>query len=271
MPSPFPGMDPYLEDPSFWPGFHTSMLSAIRAALTPQLPPGFFAELEQHVWFREEEPRSGARYAKPDVYVAEGQRPLGQKKASVKGTLVMSEPTARVTLPTVVREIGQHTVRIRDAQNRRVVTAIELLSPSNKEGGTDRDRYLMKRSEFVANGTSLVEIDLLRQGHRVPVRPVPDGDYYMYVTNEAFYETVNIWVATVREPLPTIPVPLTDPHPPIALALRACLDRVYEEANYGPQLRYDQPPDPPLRKMDAEWAVELLIHHAKPKKKVKTP
>ena len=266
MPSPFPGMDPYLEAPGFWPGFHTSMLSAIRAALTPQLPPGFFAELEQHVWFREEEPRSGVRHVKPDVYVTEGQPPPGRKKPGVKGALVLTEPTARVTLPAVVREIGQHTVRIRDARNRRVVTAIELLSPSNKEPGMDRDRYLMKRNEFVANGTSLVEIDLLRHGHRVPVGPVPDGDYYVYVTEEAFYDRVNLWVATVREPLPTVPVPLPNPHPPIALALRACVDRVYEEANYGPQIDYAAATDPPLRKGDAEWAVEHIQRTRKPKK-----
>jgi hypothetical protein len=268
MPSPFPGMDPYLESPVFWGGFHTTMLTAIRAAITPLLPPGFFAEVEQHVWFREEEPRNGPNVVKPDVYVAEGGGAVAKAtKRPKSGGVLVTPPTARVTLPNIVREVGQHAVRIRDAQNRRVVTAIELLSPSNKEPGADRDRYLLKRDEFIANGTHMVEIDLLRSGHRLPVGPVPDGDYYVYVTDAAYYDQVAVWVFTVRDPLPPFPVPLTSKHLPIPLSLRPCVDRVYEEANYGPQIDYSLPPTPPLRKPDAEWASELLKKHARKIKK----
>jgi hypothetical protein len=265
MPSPFPGMDPYLENPAFWPGFHTTMLTAIRAAITPLLPHGFYAELEQHVWFREDEPRNGPTLAKPDVYVLEGPA-KGKRKKTAK-TAVFTPPTYRVTLPNIVREIGQHTVRIRDARNRRVVTVIELLSPSNKEPGADRERYLFKRNEFVANGTHVVEIDLLRGGHRLPYDNVPSGDYYIYVTDAAWYNEVAVWVFTVRDAIPPFSFPLTSDHPPIALSLRGCLDRAYDEANYGPQIEYHRPTMPPLKPADASWAADLLTKPPARKKK----
>jgi hypothetical protein len=234
------------------------------------LPPGFFAEVEQHIWFREEEPRDGPKVVKPDVYVLEGASAgSGGKKRpkKAKAGVHVSPPTLHVTLPTIVREVGQHTIRIRDARDRRVVTAIELLSPSNKESGADRERYLLKRDELIANGTNMVEIDLLRSGNRLPVGPVPDGDYYVYVTEAAYYDRVAVWVITVRDPIPPFPVPLTPEHDPVPLALRPCLDRAYDEANYGPQIEYNAPPDPPLRRPDAEWASDLLKKHTRKAKK----
>lgn len=266
MPSPFPGMDPYLEDPGFWQGFHSSLLGAMRASLTPQLPAGYYAELEQHIWFREENPVDGLRLARPDLYLLEGPKEPGAKRRPAGGAAV-SEPTARVTLPKIVREVGHHAIRIRDGRNRRVVTAIELFSPSNKEAGVERERYLLKRNEFLANDTSLVEIDLLRRGHRLPIGTVQDGDYYIYVTDAAWYNEVSVWVFTVRDPIPPVPVPLPAPHPPITLAIRPCLDRVYAEANYGPQLGYDGPPAHRLRPTDAEWATALLRTRSKKRKK----
>ncbi len=234
------------------------MLTAMRASLTPQLPPGFYAEVEQHIWFREDETREGPRLARPDLYLLEGPKKAAMPRKPTETGIAISEPTARLTFPNLVREVGHHTIRIRDSLNRRVVTAIELLSPSNKEPGSERDRYLSKRSEFVANDTSLVEIDLLRRGHRLPVGTVPDGDYYIYVTDAAWYTEVSVWVFTVRDPIPAFAIPLPQPHASIALSIRPCLNRVYEEANYGPQIDYARPPSPRLRTTDAEWASDLL-------------
>ncbi|MGL6095597.1 MAG: DUF4058 family protein [Fimbriiglobus sp.] len=266
MPSPFPGMDPYLEDLGFWQGFHTSMQSAMRAQLTPQLPRGFYADIEQHVWFREDGPREGPTIARPDLYVLEGPNDPKAKGRAARGPTAVAEPTARLTLPNVVREVGRHAIRIRDRRDRRVVTAIELLSPSNKDPGDERDRYLLKRSEFLANETSLVELDLLRRGQRLPFAALPDGDYYIYVTDAARYTEVAVWAFTVRDPIPPVPVPLPHPHRPVLLDLRPCLDRVYQEANYGPQIEYTAPPVPRLRPADATWAADVLKKHARKRK-----
>ncbi len=271
MPSPFPGMDPYLEDPGFWQGFHTTFLTAMRAAITPMLPPGLYAEVEQHIWFREEECESPeevtTKYVKPDDYILEGPTLKSANRRSKSGAVVCTPPSHHATMPKLVREVGQHAVRIRDLRNRKVVTAIELLSPSNKNPGADRERYLLKRDDFIANGTNMVEIDLLRSGHRLPINLVPDGDYYVYVTDAAFYNEVAIWVFTVRDPMPAIKIPLKSEQAPLVLTLRPCLDRVYEEANYGPQLDYSLPPVPPLRSTDAVWAADRLKKASRKKKK----
>jgi hypothetical protein len=270
MPSPFPGMDPYLEDPTFWQGLPTTLLTAIRAAITPMLPPGLYAELEQHIWFREEDQlpdteASRVKSVKPDVYILEGPKTAAKRPKS--SAAVCTPPTYTAILPKIVREVGNHTVRIRDIRDRKVVTAIELLSPSNKYAGADRDRYLLKRDEFIANGTNMVEIDLLRSGNRLPIGPIPDGDYYVYVTDGAYYDRVAIWVFTVREDMPSFQIPLTQKHKPLVLALRPCFDRAYDEANYGPQIDYSLPPVPPLRSTDAAWAAELIKKASRKKKK----
>ncbi len=267
MPSPFPGMDPYLEDPGFWQGFHTTLLTAIRAAITPMLPPGFYAEVEQHIWFLEEDQPTRPKHVKPDVYILEGPGEKNPGRRAASGAVVCTPPTIRATMPNIIRELGQHTVRIRDVRNRKVITAIELLSPSNKFAGADRDRYLLTRDEFIANGTHMVEIDLLRSGNRLPINLVPDGDYYIYVTDAAYYNEVAIWVLTVRDPIPPFQIPLTPQHAPLVLSLRPCIDRAYDEANYGPQLNYSHPPVPPLRSTDAVWAADLLKKAARKKKK----
>jgi len=267
MPSPFPGMDPYLEDPYFWQGFHTSLMTAMRATLTPQLPSGFYAELEQHIWFREEDSPDPAKRARPDLFIKEGPPDPARTTRRVVGSVATAEPTARLVFPNLVREVAHHAIRIRDARSRRVVTAIELLSPSNKEFGDEWDRYQLKRSELVANDTSLVEIDLLRSGHRLPLGTLPDGDYYVYVTDASWYSEVAVWSFTVRDPIPRVPVPLPHPHRPLTLDIRPCLERVYEEANYGPQIDYTVPPVPQLRRVDAEWAAELLKKSAKKKRR----
>ena len=41
MRSPFPGMDPYLEAPTRWPGVHHHLLSAIAETLGDALAPAF--------------------------------------------------------------------------------------------------------------------------------------------------------------------------------------------------------------------------------------
>jgi hypothetical protein len=259
-------MDPYLEDLDLWPGFHTTFLTRIRAAITPQLPPGYFAEVEQHVWFRRDDPADPPKWKKPDVFVAAGASASARAtRKPLRPATAITAPTLTVARPELVRETDARAIRIRDAKNRRVVTAIELLSPANKTPGTDRDRYLLKRDDYLASDTNLVEIDLLRSGTRVPVDHTPDGDYFVYLTEAAEYAAVSVWVFTVRDPFPVIPIPLP-PHPPLALDLRPPFDQTYEEANYGPQLDYTAPPVPALRPADAEWASSLFAKPAKKKK-----
>jgi hypothetical protein len=241
MPSPFPGMDPYLEEPSLWPDVHTSLLVEVRTALNAILPERYGAFIDCYVWLHE-----------PDAYIVACEPTAGEATVAIPAPAV-------VTLPAMQRQ-GQRYLRIIDRRNRRVVTVLELLSPSNKEAGLDRENYLTKRNEYLAAGTNLVEIDLLRWGQRLPLgepNPAP-ADYYVLVSRAAEFPRAGIWPFSVRDPLPPILVPLNPEDQPVTLDLKACLDLVYDKARYDLELDYSVPPVPPLREPDAAWARQLL-------------
>jgi hypothetical protein len=258
MPSPFPGMDPYVEEPSLWPDFHGTMIIAIRAALNAVLPEGYVAHVDQYVWLHEPDLPTRQRLGRPDSFVTdEGPARTGQVSAEV-ALAALSAPAVS-TLP-VVRRPGPRYIRIRDAQGRRVVTVIELLSPANKDSGADRETYLAKRNEYLATGTNLVEIDLLRAGERLPLgEPAPTpADYYVFVSVATAFPHIGVWPFTVRDALPVVRVPLANGDAPVSVPLKPCFERAYAEARYERTLNYDGPPSPALREPDAAWARELL-------------
>ncbi len=50
MPSPFPGMNPYLEHPSLWAGIHHRLITAIANDLGPKLRPKYIVAIEERVY-----------------------------------------------------------------------------------------------------------------------------------------------------------------------------------------------------------------------------
>lgn len=46
MASPFPGMDPYLEQPAFWPPFHNRLMVGLANRIAPALRPHYYVEVE---------------------------------------------------------------------------------------------------------------------------------------------------------------------------------------------------------------------------------
>jgi hypothetical protein len=50
MPSPFPGMNPFLEQDAFWQDFHLEFLPAIRERLVAQVRPKYIIMLDEHVY-----------------------------------------------------------------------------------------------------------------------------------------------------------------------------------------------------------------------------
>jgi hypothetical protein len=61
MPSPFPGMDPYLETPELWPDVHHELISQIRSALNPTLRPHYVARVELRVYISDDDQIEEAR------------------------------------------------------------------------------------------------------------------------------------------------------------------------------------------------------------------
>lgn len=259
MPSPFPGMDPFIESANLWGDFHSSMCLAIKEQLNEQLPRGFVASIDLYVWIHEPDAQTRARRIKPDSYVSEGpavSRP--------KGRTSVVDAHRTVVIPAIERR-ERKSIRIEDLRSRRVVTTIELLSPSNKTPGEDRNAYLDKRNDYIAARVNYVEIDLLRGGERPPLGvPRGDlGDYYALVWRSWEFPTALYWSFTIRDPLPRISVPLTSDLADVPLSLQECFGRVYEKSRYTDQLTYTQPLLPRLTRQESAWVRSLLT---KPRK-----
>ena len=257
MPSPFPGMDPFLE--TRWSNFHSMFAAMAAAALNPRLPPGFVARVETDLYIHEPsaEERGLAngpprrRFAAADWSI--NLAGVAGERAPSSGTAAATRPTAVGAVPGGVEERTRR-VEIRDADGGRVVTAVELLSPTNKV--RHRDAYLQKREAVLDSATHLVEIDLLRAGPRLPVEGDPGTPYLVTVSVAERRPAAGLWGFGVRDPLPVVPVPL-DGGDAIPLDLRTVCDAVHDGSGYGRDL-YRRPPDPPLDAADAAWAAEVL-------------
>lgn len=264
----FPGMDPYLEAPGIWPGFHDALLFCIREALQPVLPERYYAELQT----REEVGIGGldtARILYPDLTVKEawegqtadasGKRTRGSLQAAVPEHLVIVEE----------EPIRVSYLEIREAvRGGRLVTMIEVLSPSNKIPGQDRNAFERKQKDVFASEAHWIEMDLLRAGKRMGGHPGVDahcrrrGYDYLIVVSRGSHRSprldLELFGFAVRDALPGVPVPLLEPDPDVVLDLAWAFRRAYETGPYRKILRYDLPPDPPLEAGDADWARQLL-------------
>ena len=182
MPSPFPGMNPYLEQPAVWQDFHQSLVTHIREALAGQVRPQFSVKIEESVFIHEpsgDERRR--RLARPDIALFENS---GRGSVAVAEAPVNSVAAQIARLPEI--EIEKHSfIEIHDRHSRDLVTMIEVLSPSNKQYGPDRDQYLTKRTLFLHSAVNVVEIDLLRGGPRLPLTGVSECDYCLVVSRPA--------------------------------------------------------------------------------------
>ena len=256
MPSPFPGMNPYLEQPSVWEDFHLAFATEIRESLAAQVRPNFFVKLEERVFIHE--PSSDERrklLGKPDIALFQAD-PIRERLVAVVDPAVVRVKSIIATIPDV--EIERHAViEIRDRHDRQLVTMIEVLSPSNKRYGPDREQYLMKRSTLMFSTASIVEIDLLRGGPRLPINDLPACDYCVTVFRKSNAPKVEAWPIGLREELPVIPIPLKGDFADATLDLKALLNRVYDAAGYEDYL-YESPPEPPLNESDAIWAKSFI-------------
>ena len=174
------------------------------------------------------------------------------------GGVLVASPSVVGSLPrpkAVVR--SRRWLSVQDNASRRVVTVVELLSPTDKRAGVARDKYQVKRDKLLRSGTHLVEIDLLRGGVRMPTRGLPPCDYYCAVSRRPDRPRAELWPFDLAHPLPALPVPLLPGEAEPVVALKPVLDRVYDEGHYADRL-YTDTPDPPLTPEQAAWAAALL-------------
>jgi hypothetical protein len=262
MPSPFPGMDPYLEHPQFFPDLHDAMIAEIRVALQERLPIQYYAQIRSRVWTEYTE-----MFLVPDDGVfREPPRSNGPGGLATAGAVEVGLHPLAVRVPH--EEIQEKFVEIRSVQaGHRLVTAIEILSPSNKTPGAHgQEQYRQTQRELLAGPTNLVEIDLLRGGAHATVvlreRAVAAaGPYDYHVCVRRATDRANLLVYPIRleKALPKIAVPLLPGDEDVALDLQAIFTRCYDTGPY-PRLRpyADRAPEPALTPAQAEWANRLL-------------
>jgi hypothetical protein len=258
MPSPFPGMDPYLEDRLIWTGFHHGLAEEIRSEMNTRIGPKYYADVEVYTPLPVEEVHvSLPRMAYPDVAVI---------ASPTRGPIAPVLEIEPVTAPAPMRrraisgEIRLRSVRIFLTQTDELITSIELISPYNKRGDGLLD-YRRKRTTLLASAVHLVEVDLLRAGERAGLElvepPLDETDYVLLVNRGGephLARLSEIWPAPLNEPLPLIPIPLQAPDRDVALDLNACIAAIYQRAGYDWRIDYTQPvPQPPLRPAMAEW------------------
>ncbi|NJK80652.1 MAG: DUF4058 family protein [Chloroflexaceae bacterium] len=252
MPSPFPGMNPYLEG-NEWTSVHTALALALARQLAPLLSPRYIVRPEQR--FIAESMQDIAivsRTLYPDVLIA--------ARDEAVGTAAVAMPsTAPLQLATVIPdEEPQITLEIRDAAHRVLVTAIEVLSLSNKRS-EGYGEYVEKRTRILRSRVHLLEIDLLRRGVRVPMREaLPDAPYFVLLSRAERRPLTEVWPVALHDRLPRIPVPLLPGDADVPLDLQVALDTVYDELRYDLSIDYTQPPDVPLDGDDARWVAKLV-------------
>jgi hypothetical protein len=258
MSSPFPGMDPYLEG-SLWTTLHFSLSAEIVRQLAPQLRPRYLVlPAERFVMEMPEGLAVLTTSTYPDVSVAEA--PLGPESppSGFESTGVVVAP-APLRLATAIPSPVPHvTVEIRDAAKRQLVTAIEVISPTNKRG-EGRQEYLTKRQRILLSTAHLMEIDLLRAGQRVPMQqPLPERPYFVFLSRAENRPITEVWPISLDQALPVVPVPLLPGDPDAPLDLQSAFTATYDLLGYNLAIDYGEPPEVPLEGGSASWVAGRL-------------
>lgn len=165
MPSPFPGMDPYLEHPGAWPNVHHRLITAIAISLAPYLRPKYRVVVEEAIY--QTTGQDSILVGIPDVSVQRHRQMTDQRLTDVAVSPSTAQPIT-VTLP-MPKTIRQGYLEVRDVATSEVVTVFEVLCPANKRPGEGRTTYEAKRQKVLGSATHLVEIDLLRQWEPMPI------------------------------------------------------------------------------------------------------
>jgi hypothetical protein len=252
MPSPFPGIDPFLEDQGYWEEFHWKYINYMQEALAERVPDNYEVRIGERLSLLYEPDLTPDRKIVPDVAVLQSSG--ASRVTTVSSGTATLEPVLLALPRYQLEEVIEQRIEIRRFPDRELVTAIELLSPSNKQPPGDR-LYYKKRLELIHQQVHLVELDFLMGGKRLPMEDeLPAGDYYAFVSraDRRFYAETYVW--TIRDSLPPVPIPIKSPDQDVLLDLEAVFARVYDGARYGRSIDYAAPLKLPLSQEDRDWA-----------------
>jgi hypothetical protein len=242
-------MDPYLED-SDWVSVHVHLGVEIARYLSPLVRPKYIVRAEKVYLLTSEDDDLERR--RPDISIRKASPAI----AAGASSLATLEAPLQVSLP-MVHKVPQITVEIRDAQERSLVTAIEILSITNKRDG--REEYLAKRSRVLASDTNLIELDFLRDGARMPSKPpLPETPYSVLLSRSLKRPVAEVWPISLRSKLPVIPIPLAPGDADVELDLQKVLATLYDTYSYDVEIDYDTPLQHPLPADEGAWAAAQI-------------
>lgn len=251
MKSPFPGMDPYLEDR--WPEVHARLIVYASNQINAQLPDDLQANIEENLTvYDEREPVGSMR---PDVHIQE--QLAFPSTGGALADVAVAEPLRVKRAPRPDRH-----VEIVD-RHGRIVTAIEFLSPWNKVGIKARERYVRKQMDYLDAGVNLVEIDLVRQGEYVlaaPLDEIPEPrrtPYMVCVSRGITPNEMEVYPISLKDRLPNIPIPLRPSDADVVLQLQVLLDECYRDGRYY-RIDYHAPTRGRFDPEDTAWIESTL-------------
>ncbi len=254
MPSTFPGMDPWLEHPSRFAGLHSQLVAYAVELLQPQLlDRGYFVAPNERVWVEESQ-----RDILPDGAVLQWRPETGSGPATI------AEADRSVKVRKFKSEYRQPYLEIFDNERRKLITGIEIVSPTNKSKSEGRRLYRTKQRELQAAGVNLVEIDLLRRGRPIILaqpaltESALPWDYLVCLWRAHEDEDFELYPIPLRSRLPRIHIPLKPKDAEPTLDLQSVFDKAYDAGPYRVSVDYRKAPTPPLSADDQAWAQSLL-------------
>jgi hypothetical protein len=251
MAYPFPGMNPYLEQRSFWPDVHLNLISRTQRALARTLPDHYYVAAEERAYVAAIDPQT--LVGRPDLAVIGAPGPASPfpMEAGVGNPVQVLVP--------VLDEVRERYLEIRESSTHRVITVIEILSPSNKAPGQGRMLYEEKRREVLYSASNLVEIDLLRGGEPMPIHPMFKSDYRILISRSWERPHSFLYGFNLTDPIPDVPVPLQRSEDEPILALNPLLQQIYGDVRYDLRIDYtSSPPQPPVDEETFAWIDHLL-------------
>ncbi|WP_138498517.1 DUF4058 family protein [Nostoc sp. PA-18-2419] len=253
MNSPFPGINPYLENPVFWAEVHHRLITAIADSIEENIPPEYRVAIEQRTYLSDES--DSVLVGIPDVSVFTKQS-SHQDSAAISETSISDGVTVMIPLP---EHITENYLEIREVSTGFVVTCIEVLSPKNKRSGEGRKAYELKRKQVLASLSNLVEIDFLRSGKPMLVLgEFAVTDYQIIVSRSITRPQAKLYGFSIREAIPVFPLPLQSEDEEPILDLQSLYNSIYNRARYYLAIDYNQEPVPALKPEDALWSDTLL-------------
>ena len=251
MPSPFPGMDPYLELASGWPNVHHRLVVGLGDLVQEAVRPRYLVSVEERVYLA---PR-GELLGSPDV-VAHRLNRGGTVPITTVGAV--AEPMG-IPLPPIESIQEPYLVVRGPLPEQEVIVVMEVLSPSNKRSGRGQEEYVRKRETVLFSNSHLIEIDLLREGKHPASEWLPPGyDYSILVSRVRRRPLADYYPWTVRDPIRAFRLPLANGEEPVPIDLGVVVQQVYERGAFDLRVDYTRPPEPPLSPEDEAWADVLL-------------